>query len=115
MERVKGDIISPHIRLHRPDFRNVLDVYIKAEIVGLKQSYAKSLTFEDVPDNVLVLPCMSLDAEGAQRLMDDLWHCGVRPTEGTGSAGSLKATQNHLADLKKILFHKLGIDKEIQK
>ncbi len=32
----------------------------------------------------------------AQELMDDLWRCGVRPAEGTGSAGALVATQRHL-------------------
>lgn len=45
----------------------------------------------------------------AQILMDDLWLTGLRPSEGSGSAGSLKATQSHLADLKTILFYKLGI------
>ena len=50
--------------------------------------------------------------EQAQVLMDDLWLVGLRPSEGTGSAGSLKATQNHLSDLKTILFHKLGIKNE---
>jgi hypothetical protein len=42
-------------------------------------------------------------------LMDQLWNCGLRPTEGTGSAGALGATQKHLADLKEILYHQLQI------
>ncbi len=52
--------------------------------------------------------CRLTNAE-AQILIDDLWLAGLRPSEGSGSAGSLKATQGHLADLKTILFHKLGI------
>lgn len=52
--------------------------------------------------------CTLTNAE-AQILIDDLWSAGLRPSEGSGSAGSLKATQGHLADMKTILFHKLGI------
>jgi len=44
----------------------------------------------------------------AQLLMDDLWNCGIRPTEGSGSAGSLKATEYHLEDMRKLVFHKKG-------
>jgi hypothetical protein len=45
-----------------------------------------------------------LDREMAQSLMDQLWTCGLRPTEGTGSAGSLTATQLHLKDMQTIAF-----------
>lgn len=45
-----------------------------------------------------------LTKQEAQILMDDLWLCGLRPSEGTGSAGSLKATQNHLDDLRRLVF-----------
>jgi hypothetical protein len=37
-------------------------------------------------------------------LMDQLWQCGLRPTEGTGSAGSLAATERHLKDMREIAF-----------
>ena len=37
-------------------------------------------------------------------LMDDLWQCGLRPSEGTGSAGALAATQKHLDDMRKLVF-----------
>lgn len=47
----------------------------------------------------------------AQQLMDELWRAGLRPSEGTGSAGSLAATERHLADMKTIAFHALKIGK----
>lgn len=49
-----------------------------------------------------------IDNTTAQQLMDQLWQCGLRPTEGTGSAGALAATQQHLEDMRRIVFHKLG-------
>lgn len=46
-----------------------------------------------------------LSYDDAQLLMDDLWNAGLRPTEGTGSAGSLKATERHLEDMRTLVFH----------
>ncbi len=48
-------------------------------------------------------PTVQLNKHAAQKLMDDLWDCGLRPSEGSGSAGQLAAVQNHLADLRKLL------------
>ena len=57
----------------------------------------------------LVDPFMVMSLETAQLLMDELWNCGLRPSEGTGSAGSLAATERHLKDMKTIAFHALKI------
>lgn len=46
----------------------------------------------------------TLDTTMSQQLMDDLWQCGFRPSEGTGSAGALRATENHLTDMRKLVF-----------
>lgn len=39
----------------------------------------------------------------AQELMDDLWHAGLRPTEGFGSAGAIRAVERHLDDYRKLV------------
>ena len=49
-------------------------------------------------------PTFSLPPDAAQQLMDALWHCGLQPTEGSGSAGAMAATERHLADLQKLVF-----------
>src|SRR5690348_326834 len=48
-----------------------------------------------------------LKPENAQALMDELWACGLRPTEGSGSAGSLAAIERHLKDMQKLVFEHL--------
>jgi len=48
--------------------------------------------------------------EEAQALMNQLWSCGLRPTEAKAGAGCLVATQHHLDDMRKIVFAKLEID-----
>ena len=46
-----------------------------------------------------------LGADAAQELMDSLWDCGLRPTEGAGSAGQLAAVKAHLDDMRTLVFH----------
>lgn len=77
--------------------------------VGKSRSVAQSLVMQDEEMGATPPAFCSLEKEQAQQLMDDLWDCGIRPSEGSGSAGALAATQRHLADLKTILFHKFGI------
>ena len=47
-------------------------------------------------------PAIRLGMEDAQSLMDELWQCGLRPTEGAGSAGALAATQAHLQSVQQM-------------
>lgn len=54
-------------------------------------------------------PSLLISDFTAQQLIDDLWGCGFRPSEGSGSAGALVAVQNHLNDMRKIVFSKLKI------
>ncbi len=53
---------------------------------------------------------LSLRMDEAQRLVDELWDAGLRPSEGSGSAGSLAATQKHLLDMRMIAFAALARD-----
>lgn len=49
-------------------------------------------------------PILILRPDEAQALVDELWDCGLRPSEGSGSAGSLAATQRHLEDMRALVF-----------
>lgn len=44
-----------------------------------------------------------LNPEDAQRIVDQLWALGHRPSEAVGSAGALTAAHAHLADLRKVV------------
>jgi len=52
---------------------------------------------------------ITVSMEFAQQLMDQLWDCGLRPAEGAGSAGSLKATENHLKDMQTLAWRLLKL------
>ncbi len=51
-------------------------------------------------------PLIRITTDEAQQMMDSLWDCGLRPSEGSGSAGSLAATQRHLDDMRTLVFGK---------
>ncbi len=62
----------------------------------------KALTRDEIMTTHGAGPAMILSVQSAQNLMDELWHAGLRPSEGSGSAGSLAATQRHLGDMRAI-------------
>ncbi|MFZ6654068.1 hypothetical protein [Undibacterium sp. TJN19] len=69
-----------------------------------KLQAAHALHFSEVEDGQHIEPALCLQYEEAQNLMDELWTCGLRPSEGTGSAGALAATEKHLKDMQAVAF-----------
>ena len=65
-----------------------------------------TVTFDAYQPNGIVI-----GRNEAQALIDDLWQCGMRPTEGAGTAGSMLAAQKHLEDMRSIAFAKLEVPK----
>lgn len=72
---------------------------------------AEPLTLKELkPGEAISAPTFSMDNDVAQGLMDELWRCGLRPSEGSGSAGSLAATERHLKDMQAIALGLLKKD-----
>jgi hypothetical protein len=63
-----------------------------------------NMTFTKVEQGYEVPRGPMISETEAQALMDRLWTCGFRPTEGKGSAGALAATEQHLQDMRRIAF-----------
>lgn len=77
-----------------------------------RHEYVKNVQFTLATEGEHIPVAVQLVPSQAQTLMDQLWECGLRPTEGTGSAGALAAVERHLADMKKIAFHVMRISTE---
>lgn len=91
-----------HARRDLP-FSDAVEIHL-AERKELGLYVAQPATFIAQADGEFMRPFLRLGMHDAQRLMDELWGCGLRPSEGTGSAGSLRATEKHLADMQRIAF-----------
>lgn len=101
------------IRCNRQPWRDSIDLAVIEKREGLGVWVAERLTMRQIPDGEYVEPTMTMRNDEAQMLMDELWRCGLRPSDGTGSAGSLSATERHLADMRKIalgLMKKGGVE-----
>ena len=97
------------IRVNKQIYSNSIDIYLANELFGGKHSVGKSILFETIEQGCYTSPTLSIDYKTAQKLMDELWNCGIKPSEGTGSAGSLAATERHLTDMREIVFNRLRI------
>ena len=86
--------------------RRSLDFYVAdMDPRQVERSFA---TFDEgwrvVADNAEPPVAFRLDCHNAQLLMDSLWDCGLRPSEGKGSASQLAAVENHLRDMRTLAF-----------
>lgn len=74
--------------------------FLLTEIRDGKRFYGSGFDMTEIAPGAVIPNTFTLEYEAAQVLMDELWNCGLRPSEGAGSAGSLRATENHLKDLQ---------------
>lgn len=94
------------------DFRRFVDLTAVVYREDGERCVAIPVSFEKVGDGAIVNPTLRISPSAAQELMDSLWQCGLRPTEGSGSAGSLAATERHLKDMATIamgLLKNIGV------
>lgn len=96
------------VMARRDDWQDGIALYAR-QPNGDRFAAAKPIEFEVRQQGELVEPFVRISVQTAQQLMDELWQCGLRPTEGTGSAGSLRATERHLDDMRKIVGAKLNV------
>lgn len=94
--------------------RNAIEVFVCHTYEDGTKYSGQPLAMKKIEKNEHISqPTMSLRMTAAQQLMDELWHCGIRPSEGTGSAGSLAATERHLKDMQAVamgLLRKDGVE-----
>ena len=75
------------VRAERVVYKNGIDIIVfdEASNAVLRPGF-----FEVIKEGAYCdAPSLELKVEEAQALMDELWRAGLRPTEGSGSAGSL--------------------------
>jgi hypothetical protein len=102
-----GDVMPVEVHAELKQWSRNIDLYFRRVTVGVSVDVAQPIKWEtlDIEQvSMINKPAMSLDREAAQQLMDELWKCGMRPSEGTGSAGSLAATERHLEDMRRLVF-----------
>lgn len=105
MEAPEGAVIRRRLRAERRPWADAIELaYIEEGPNSIASATNLVLTTRE--PGSLVEPMLTVSYEMAQELMDDLWRAGLRPSEGTGSAGAMAATERHLEDLRAMLKKK---------
>jgi hypothetical protein len=99
MERIE-------FRAQREIFSGRIEINVlRVGLPGGCKELARPLTFEAYPEDTYIADrTMRIEPDEAQRLMDELWACGIRPAAGAGTAGAMAATEKHLEDMRNIAF-----------
>lgn len=93
------------IRVDKSFMSDGINVYVVERGSDGILSLCTNMTMEKLTEGCM-WPASSFTITGreAQALMDELWHCGLRPSEGTGSAGAYAAQGKHLQDMRQLVF-----------
>ena len=101
------------VRAEKVLYTNSVDLLVMQRHADGSASVGRPLTMERLePGAHFGEPTLRLGMDAAQLLIDELWRCGLRPSEGAGSAGSLAATERHLKDMRDVamgLLRKTGV------
>ena len=106
-----SSIIEPEVFIRRVDYSKGFEFQMRHRFNEQDLwAMAQPVEFKEIADGVAwVEPMMTLTPRAAQRVMDELWQEGLRPTQGSGSAGSLAATESHLKDMRRIVESAWGL------
>ncbi len=95
--------------IHRDGFSfdRMFELRVGVETQSGKWALMQPVEFkvtEPADEGIETRAAMAMSKESLQALMDEIWAAGIRPSEGSGSAGSLAATERHLADMRALVF-----------
>lgn len=97
------------IRAHKAAWSDAIELLVVDKALN-HLAFGHPITFSKVEQpNTAIQPTVAIDGQAAQRLMDELWNCGLRPSEGSGSAGQLAAVQGHLQDMRALVSKALDV------
>lgn len=101
--------------VHNAPWRAELEFLLVSKSPGsegvARTAYVSNVEFTAVDPNEPLVPgpTFRLGTMEAQSLMDELWRCGLRPSEGSGSAGALRAVERHLDDMRTLVGKSLDV------
>jgi hypothetical protein len=89
---------------HRSPVQVCYDFYLGRRDRQQNKVFVAEIVLREVSPATYNPASFQLEPEAAQALMDTMWQAGLRPSDGTASTGQLKATETHLADMRKLAF-----------
>ena len=88
------------MQVRRCGWSGDVECLLAQQVGNDRNAYGENIVMKTYEEGQAVEPTFRMNQHDAQALIDGLWECGFRPSEGTGSAGALAATQAHLKDMR---------------
>ena len=80
------------------------DVYLwEVDNAQAPRAFAAPVAMALAEEGREVVPAATLSHQGAQKLIDDLWNAGYRPTNAVNQDGTIAAMRDHIKSLKDML------------
>jgi hypothetical protein len=98
-----------HVRANSSSWSNSVEIAVFGRLNNGDTKVA-AVQWETIAESCELKPLLVIRKDHAQVLMDDLWNAGIRPTEGSGSAGAMRMAERHIQDLRAVAFKLLGIE-----
>lgn len=83
------------------DYNNIVGLYIVQPHLDGRR-WAPPVAFIEIGDEMIRAPSLELKRGEAQFLLDQLWKCGLRPTDAGNTDSTRAALLAHLADMRKL-------------
>lgn len=101
------------VQTHLQRIKRDSEVSFEVLQIDDRKGYAPVIShWEEVPSGgPYPPPQFRLSGDEAQRLVDQLYDMGIRPTAEFRSAGQLGAVQKHLEDMRAIAFNAVDVVK----
>lgn len=101
-----------NIKIIEKGFSHMKDIYIYQEVPGgieilNNDGPVTTATFFATGSALPEKPSLTLDTQVLQALVDAVIHTGIKPSESY-TDGRLEATEEHLKDMRRIVFEKLS-------
>ncbi len=108
---LQGKEIHVEPRLYGSEFAVYLvDYDDRGERMLGREAEDGSIVFANVDRRLPAPVTFTLFEDRAQRLLDELWQAGLRPSSDRQSEGVIAAQAHHLKDMRAIAFAKLEME-----
>lgn len=97
-----------HVRAKAAPWANSIEIAAFGKLPS-GDTKAAVVQWQTISEAAELPTLLALSIIQAQVLMDDLWNAGIRPTEGAGTAGAMRAAERHIEDLRTIAFRLLEV------
>lgn len=104
---------NSQMRAQEVSFGDQIEIFYFSSIEDGKRQVPKLVETKIVEPEIGIQPVFTISKKQAQQFMDDLYRCGIRPTESIGTQGEKDAMKDHLKSMKEVYEKQAGTNQQL--